>query len=74
MANAQKAMYDLRVTASGLDEGIARFDSPTLLCLLDHAQSYSVLDAASSIEELGLDVDIGFDSKRLGQLVQSDEG
>lgn len=64
---------NVRVAAGGLDEGVAGLDAAALLGLLDHAQGYSVLDAAASVEELDLGVHLGLDSQALGDLVQTNE-
>lgn len=64
----------IRVSAGGLDQGVAGLDSAALLGLLNHPQGDAVLDAAAGIEQLRLCVDIALDSQALGDLVEPDKG
>ena len=61
---------DSRVPTRRLDQSVSWFYSSALLSLFYHAQGYSVLDAAASVEELAFCVDFGFDAEGLGDLVQ----
>jgi hypothetical protein len=63
----------LRVSTGRLDQSVTRLDTATLLSLLNHAQSDSILDATASAEKLGLNVDIALDTQRLGNLVKSNK-
>ena len=67
-------MGDQRIATGRLDQRISRLDAARTLCLFNHSQSDSVLDASSSIEILQLRIYIGFNPEALWEPVESDEG
>ena len=48
-----------KVSGSGLDDGVSRFEESLPLGVLHHAEADAVLDASAGVEELALDDCIG---------------
>lgn len=57
-----------RISTRGLNQSIAGLYAARFLGLLDHAQSDSILDTSSCIEELAFCIDGGFNAQGLRDL------